>query len=167
LILRYLFDPSGAWNVADALGRGATRTTRVQIKNYLDPFNPASTIFETAATSWSAVFDQNKFSAQSFETVARTSDKDRFIVERRASDHDEPANTDDVQALDGILQQWNPSTTQEARTREIAARINRGGYCDEAGAVDELFGQNDRDWFLLTRGDRGARATLPTASPRR
>jgi len=28
LILRYLFDPSGQWNVADALGSGATRTTR-------------------------------------------------------------------------------------------------------------------------------------------
>jgi hypothetical protein len=41
LILRYLFDPSGAWNYADALGAGATRTTRVAIKSYLDQFNPA------------------------------------------------------------------------------------------------------------------------------
>jgi protocatechuate 3,4-dioxygenase beta subunit len=36
LILRYLFDPSGAWNYSDALGSGATRTTRTEIKSYLD-----------------------------------------------------------------------------------------------------------------------------------
>jgi subtilisin-like proprotein convertase family protein len=36
LVLRYLFDPSGQWNFADALGVGATRTTREQIRTYLD-----------------------------------------------------------------------------------------------------------------------------------
>ena len=36
LILRYLFDPTGAWNVSDALGSGATRTTRQDIKSFLD-----------------------------------------------------------------------------------------------------------------------------------
>jgi hypothetical protein len=42
LILRYLFGPGGAWNVADALGSGATRATRAQIKAILDQFNPAA-----------------------------------------------------------------------------------------------------------------------------
>lgn len=41
LILRYLFDPSGAWNVNDALGSGAARTTREAIKFYLDQYNPS------------------------------------------------------------------------------------------------------------------------------
>lgn len=36
LILRYLFDPTGAWNVNDAVGSGATRTTRQDIKIFLD-----------------------------------------------------------------------------------------------------------------------------------
>ena len=36
LILRYLFDPTGAWNVNDALGSGCSRTTREVIKGYLD-----------------------------------------------------------------------------------------------------------------------------------
>jgi hypothetical protein len=36
LILRYLFDPTGSWNYADALGSGATRTTRPDLKTYLD-----------------------------------------------------------------------------------------------------------------------------------
>jgi hypothetical protein len=41
LILRYLFAPSGSWNFADAIGVGATRTTRAQIKAFLDLYNPA------------------------------------------------------------------------------------------------------------------------------
>jgi hypothetical protein len=40
LILRYLFDPGGSWPVSDALGSGATRTTRADIKAFLDPFVP-------------------------------------------------------------------------------------------------------------------------------
>jgi hypothetical protein len=41
LILRYLFDPAGAWNCSDALGSGATRTTRTEIKAFLDAYNPS------------------------------------------------------------------------------------------------------------------------------
>jgi hypothetical protein len=40
LILRYLFAPSGNWTYADAVGVGATRTTRTAIREYLDQFNP-------------------------------------------------------------------------------------------------------------------------------
>lgn len=42
LILRYLFDPPGLWNYSDALGSGATRTTRETIKAHLDQYNPAT-----------------------------------------------------------------------------------------------------------------------------
>jgi hypothetical protein len=41
LILRYLSDPTGQWNVVDALGSGATRTTLTDIKAYLDLYNPS------------------------------------------------------------------------------------------------------------------------------
>jgi hypothetical protein len=41
LILRYLFDPAGAWNCSDALGSAATRTTRAQIKAHLDAYRPS------------------------------------------------------------------------------------------------------------------------------
>jgi hypothetical protein len=51
LILRYLFDPAGAWNYSDALGGGATRTTREELKAYLDQWNPGL----TAATAGEAV----------------------------------------------------------------------------------------------------------------
>jgi hypothetical protein len=40
LILRYLFDPEGSWNYADALGNIATRTTRAGLKSFLDERNP-------------------------------------------------------------------------------------------------------------------------------
>jgi hypothetical protein len=36
LILRYLFDPNGAWEVCGTLGAGATRTTRDAVKSFLD-----------------------------------------------------------------------------------------------------------------------------------
>jgi hypothetical protein len=42
LILRYLFDPAGQWNFSDALGNEATRTTRAQLKSYLDQYRPAA-----------------------------------------------------------------------------------------------------------------------------
>jgi hypothetical protein len=58
LILRYLFDPAGAWNYSDALGTGATRTTRAEIKAYLDLWNPglggAGLITESSTDSASA-----------------------------------------------------------------------------------------------------------------
>ncbi len=36
LIMRYLFDPNGAWTTADTIDAGATRTTHDEIKSYLD-----------------------------------------------------------------------------------------------------------------------------------
>jgi hypothetical protein len=36
LILRYLFSPSGNWNLADAVGVGAARSTRPALKSFLD-----------------------------------------------------------------------------------------------------------------------------------
>jgi hypothetical protein len=41
LILRYLFAPTGSWNYTDALGAGATRTTREAIRDYLHAYDPA------------------------------------------------------------------------------------------------------------------------------
>jgi ELWxxDGT repeat protein len=41
LVLRYLFSPSGDWDFRDAVGWGATRTTREQIRTFLDQYNPS------------------------------------------------------------------------------------------------------------------------------
>lgn len=47
LVMRYLLDPGGTWNVDDALGAGATRTTREEIKGYLDAFTPGVSLPST------------------------------------------------------------------------------------------------------------------------
>jgi parallel beta-helix repeat protein len=49
LILRYLFDPAGDWNYSDALGTGATRTSRSAIRAYLDLYNPTAETAEFAS----------------------------------------------------------------------------------------------------------------------
>jgi hypothetical protein len=41
LILRYLFAPSGQWNFVDAVGPGASRTSREAIQSYLQQYDPA------------------------------------------------------------------------------------------------------------------------------
>jgi hypothetical protein len=41
LILRYLYAPTGNWTYSDAVGAGASRTTRDAIKAYLNQYNPA------------------------------------------------------------------------------------------------------------------------------
>jgi hypothetical protein len=51
LILRYLFDPAGVWNYSDALGSGATRTTRTAIRAFLDLYNPGITSASGAASA--------------------------------------------------------------------------------------------------------------------
>jgi hypothetical protein len=43
LILRYLFAPTGTWSYSDAVGTGAMRNTREQLRGFLNQFNPAVT----------------------------------------------------------------------------------------------------------------------------
>jgi ELWxxDGT repeat protein len=75
LILRYLFAPSGGWNFADAVGVGATRTTREAIKAFLDQYNPAivassATIVECVAPLLPASEVPNDARAASLSLVA-------------------------------------------------------------------------------------------------
>jgi autotransporter-associated beta strand protein len=65
LILRYLFDPAGAWNYSDALGAGATRTTRPAIKAFLDLYQPS-----LAAAVAVAIPDTTSADAESVSTAA-------------------------------------------------------------------------------------------------
>jgi hypothetical protein len=55
LILRYLFDPNGSWNYADALGSDATRNTRAAIRTYLNQYNPAYASSNASSLSLSAL----------------------------------------------------------------------------------------------------------------
>ena len=44
LIMRYLFDPNGAWSTTGLIGTGATRTTQADIKGFLDSLLPTSSV---------------------------------------------------------------------------------------------------------------------------
>jgi hypothetical protein len=72
LILRYLFDPAGSWNYSDALGSGATRTTRPAIKAYLDLYTPipAATSADNAGASVAVKAVETEASVVSAEASA-------------------------------------------------------------------------------------------------
>jgi len=54
LILRYLFDPTGSWSYADALGSGATRTTREEIRTFLALYTPTEGVSAAGVASLAA-----------------------------------------------------------------------------------------------------------------
>jgi len=88
LILRYLFDPSGAWNISDALGSGATRTTREDIKAYLDQYNPmlsAPPIGTEAAPETPG--DQAQMSQQDSDTTSLLAGVRAVELQRSGQDH--------------------------------------------------------------------------------
>lgn len=57
LTLRYLFDPLGQWRIDDALAPDATRTSRAEVKTYLDQLHPEFRVANYAvlfAGGWNA-----------------------------------------------------------------------------------------------------------------
>ena len=85
LILRYLFDPDGPWAYADAMGSGATRTTRDAIRAYLDPHNPAlaSPVYQEAFFAETAV---DGLPASSAPLVATIDAEPAFFAASEASE---------------------------------------------------------------------------------
>jgi parallel beta-helix repeat protein len=78
LILRYLFSPSGEWESSDAVGVGATRTSRASIQAFLDLYNPnvvaASAAAFTIAPSISGTASEGLSSSPGNEREDRRSD---------------------------------------------------------------------------------------------
>jgi hypothetical protein len=168
LILRYLFDPAGAWNYSDALGSGATRTTRAAIKAHLDQYVPASAAAsapEAAAAGApaslldvadgsvpaAAVSSAEAASAASLAMVADVGVQppvDGPIAEPTV--HGETA-TERVAAQDVVLRQYDrlPSHPRwpEGLLPGIAAR-RPSGQRSVSTATDDLFGNDDPEWFF-------------------
>jgi hypothetical protein len=153
LILRYLFDPAGDWNYSDALGTGATRTSRSAIRAYLDLYEPAaaasamagameSVVVEEAAgaqeadsTHEAAAVAGESRVAEGFATVAST-----LPVSRHARPVEVAAAV-----ADGVLRQWNGSLAGDARLARLAAWIDLG--MRRADAWEGLFDEDDGLWF--------------------
>jgi autotransporter-associated beta strand protein len=86
LILRYLFAPAGQWNYTDAVGIGATRTTREDLRAQLDQFNPA-----LAAASQLMAAEAPLPAAAPAETLEATDSSVAFAIAESTATSDSPA----------------------------------------------------------------------------
>jgi hypothetical protein len=173
LILRYLFDAGGSWNFNDALGSGATRTTRPAIRAYLDRYNPALAgggLAETLAVE--ELVQPSAFSAEpsvlaTTESITESSTELTVAITAPAADETtdaslalatvEPAvatespqfaaETAEPQAVDAILRQWtgNDETFTPPTLHGLSLRASHHA----TDAADDLFGEDDSDWQLL------------------
>jgi hypothetical protein len=163
LILRYLFDPAGAWNYSDALGSGATRTTRDALRAYLDLYGLATT--ETsllAAAGSTATCEGTDVQAASgpcdpIQTIVDASNPSTTETSvQPAADSaavcDSPAAAAeiaaDAQACDAILHAWSEPNVLDARLARVAGWIRAQANRDDAWTTDYLFGQDDLDEML-------------------
>jgi hypothetical protein len=175
LILRYLFDPAGAWNYSDALGSGAVRTTRAAIKAYLDLYNPAAA---APSSSHIAVFAPqaaadpastcNRDDPAAFEDAFHDSP---IIVDARSdqpmpsvvpspllgrSDGDFPVDRtatcaqsskpEILRAKDTVFQAWRPSRGDSLPVRGLA-RVHSAHPPIDCQPSDELEGDGDLGWL--------------------
>jgi autotransporter-associated beta strand protein len=173
LILRYLFDPSGQWNYSDALGSGATRTTRAAIRAYLDQYNPdlpagsAGSSDELAASS--ACIDggvsgnavANGFASPSADNTLVDSGSITACDVDTTPDAVTPTVLDRDASSPGGASASCPIDTAAkrdcgvaARPTKLAAAYRSGALRDGNAAVDELFAEDDADWLWRACGHR-------------
>lgn len=70
----------------------------------------------------------------------------------------------DIATLDTVLQQWNRSTSYESRVAKLGGLIAMGiseGALSTDGVADNLYGEEDRDWFLTFNSDSAVDADEP------
>jgi hypothetical protein len=151
LILRYLFDPTGAWNVADALGSGATRTTRAAIKAYLDQFNPglASASLLTAAETPAGDSSLRVAIVAGAAGTLRGQDRPNTLVNGEANGEHKTTPVLDLGALDRVLERWN-----EPRTLDVAEPWTRSlawigiDTSPDGDGEGQFWGDGGLEWYL-------------------
>jgi hypothetical protein len=170
LILRYLFDRTGAWNVNDALGAGATRTTREAIKAYLDGFNPgvspppglmAETLAEEPGSRSliPAIVPTEESAARSSiaaiapavligdpGTIAAVDREDLTLDTTTSSSNDAPS-APVVRAVDATLAQWDGRVAPEEEIDRLRAPLG-SSQTDDAETLDQLWGEGGLEWFV-------------------
>jgi hypothetical protein len=172
LILRYLFAPAGSWNYADALGIGATRTTRAAIRDHLDLYSPAGASSAAAATLDSVAAAETATTQQPaavqevatvppVETVepVPVASPTALTVEPRLAQSpaaaasplpvsvDTPPSPIVAATVDGILQHWNAAPPSAARLACLAPWLELRLRQAEANRSDSLFAEDD-PWDL-------------------
>jgi hypothetical protein len=184
LILRYLFDSEGAWNVNDALGSGATRTTRAAIKAYLDGFNPSpspappmmaaatapaedpssrsqavptdspSLTVDTTVQVNSSVepvsgADANRVRAAISQSLVVGDTSTVTFADAAPRSPGEGGQPEGLQAVDTALESWNRPTPCDVAVGWVPNRAPLAGATPgNEGPADQLWGEDDGDWFL-------------------
>jgi predicted NUDIX family NTP pyrophosphohydrolase len=119
LILRYLFNSVGDWSYLDALGVGATRTTREAIRAHLDQYDPRGAV-SSGGVLIAAVAAIQPDVATGGPTSAETSkpgDLARVVRLPRSAEtmpcvRPTETGTAAVREQDAVLQRWNLPSEQ-------------------------------------------------------
>jgi len=150
LFLRYLFDPPGDWNYADALGSGAMRTTREAIRAYLDNFNPDLAESSMLAAAVLAVADPSRESTTTLESTDTASVADAALVASPVSVDSTVSVADTASApttvaapmasalqsvLESALERWGWAVLMTVPTRRTADQESTLFAADESTAV--------------------------------
>jgi photosystem II stability/assembly factor-like uncharacterized protein len=178
LILRYLFAPPGQWNYSDALGSGATRTTREMVRSYLEQFTPGhasagldeipvtrSAVISAASTapcptSYEAAsadkYDESLVAINARPFLLAKAEPD-IIVPPQDRDHAQPVRPTETavrQASDLIVTEWSQNT---ARIEEPLTGGMSNTRQDDAAAVDDLCAKGGLNWLLMNIGRKDSR----------
>jgi ELWxxDGT repeat protein len=175
LILRYLFDPGGQWNYSDALGAGATRTTRDAIRAFLDQYNPAMAETSLLAAGGStatcegtdAQADANPCeplqaivdvsSPSTTETSPQSTADSAAVCDSPLAKVEVAA---DAQACDAVFKSWSEPSALDARLARVAAWIRVQANRDNPWTDDD-FGE-----MVVAGGARRASSEVAGKPPR-
>jgi hypothetical protein len=176
LILRYLFNTTGAWNCSDSLGSQATRTARTEIAAFLDLHNPAvasasTSVVETpiaasqtllpaetiAASETPALSDPENpspaspLAAEEPSVLASSSDAPAAPVNPRGAEVlpaycDDALRSANLRSADTSAEPWNSPNTLRVVAAHLAA-LNR------LAPADDLWSDDSRDWWLRPSAD--------------
>jgi hypothetical protein len=137
LILRYLFDPLGAWNYSDALGSDAARNTREAIRTYLNQYLPASTSSGVGLLAQASVSTVDFATAGDEPCVKESADGEALNAYARTSDSDAQDNHAariTPAALNASPDPFNPPPTAAPLPAASSPSIADGGIADPASA---------------------------------
>jgi subtilisin-like proprotein convertase family protein len=175
LILRYLFAPSGDWVIADAIGPGAARTTRDEIRAFLDPFAGhgaatmlamASDAATTTSTLRAAPADAVAVESDSLPTGQETVVDEALTVppikpvlnvssgsrpETQAGPSADapslPADTACAQAVDAVLVDSNSTTAFDRQLLAACAWLHGRTTDASHEATDQFHDDFAEDWW--------------------